>query len=57
SFKLTYFFTTHIGVSGIPPTEFYTAEDAHIAEDYVRFAFSKTDDILDEAARRLQSVK
>ncbi|KAJ1911594.1 arylformamidase [Mycoemilia scoparia] len=54
---LTYFFTTHIGVSGIPPTEFYSPENAHIAENYIRFAFCKTDDILDEAAKRLQAVK
>ncbi|KAI8865854.1 PLP-dependent transferase [Ramicandelaber brevisporus] len=57
SFKLTYFFTKQLGVSGIPPTEFYSDAHRHLAENYVRLAFCKTDDVLDEAARRLERVR
>ncbi|KAK9765887.1 arylformamidase [Basidiobolus ranarum] len=56
NYELCYFFTREIGVSCIPPTEFYCEEDRHLAENYVRFAFCKTDDILDEAAKRLLKV-
>ncbi|KAI8867967.1 PLP-dependent transferase [Ramicandelaber brevisporus] len=57
SFKLTYFFTKEIGVSGIPPTEFYSDEHRHLAEDYVRLAFCKTDEVLDEAEKRLERIR
>ncbi|KAK9766887.1 arylformamidase [Basidiobolus ranarum] len=56
NYELCYFFTREIGVSCIPPTEFYCEQDRHLAESYVRFAFCKTDDILDEAAKRLLKV-
>ncbi|KAJ1879902.1 arylformamidase, partial [Coemansia sp. S17] len=45
------------GVSGIPPTEFYSEPHKHLANDYIRFAFCKTDEGLDEAAKCLQSLK
>ncbi|OLY83504.1 putative aminotransferase [Smittium mucronatum] len=56
-FIMSYFFTTEIGVSCIPPSEFYCQEDSHLADDYVRFAFCKDDLILEEAAKRLEKVK
>ncbi|KKA18066.1 Kynurenine--oxoglutarate transaminase [Rasamsonia emersonii CBS 393.64] len=37
-FKLSWFLIKEVGVAAIPPTEFYTDENAHIAEDYLRFA-------------------
>ncbi len=40
-----------------PPTEFYTAENASIAEDYLRFAVCKPDDILETAKERLRGLK
>ncbi|PVU95576.1 hypothetical protein BB561_001717 [Smittium simulii] len=57
SFELCYFFTVKIGISCIPPTEFYSNENLHLAENYVRFAFCKTDDVFEETARRLQAIK
>ncbi|KAF5695844.1 aminotransferase [Fusarium denticulatum] len=37
-FKLAWFLIQEIGVAAIPPTEFYTPNNAHLAEDYIRFA-------------------
>ncbi|KAJ1952028.1 arylformamidase [Linderina pennispora] len=57
NFKLVYFFIKYFGVSGIPPTEFYSAPHKELANDYVRFAFCKTDEGLEEAAVCLQKIK
>ncbi|KAJ1734979.1 arylformamidase [Coemansia biformis] len=57
NFKLAYFFIKEFGVSGIPPTEFYSDAHKALAVDYIRFAFCKTDEVLEEAARRLQKLK
>ncbi|KAJ2704008.1 arylformamidase [Coemansia spiralis] len=57
NFKLVYYFIREFGVSGIPPTEFYSEAHKDLAKDYIRFAFCKTDEGLEEAARRLQKVK
>ena len=43
------------GVAVIPPSAFYCSENKKLAENYVRFAFCKTDDLLLEAAERLKS--
>ena len=56
-FKLAWFLIMEIGVAAIPPTEFYTVENAHVAEDYLRFAVCKEDDILDKAKERLRGLK
>ncbi|KAJ2648005.1 arylformamidase [Coemansia sp. RSA 1287] len=57
NFKLVYFFIKEFGVSGIPPTEFYSAEHKALANDYIRFAFCKTDEGLEDASKRLQKLK
>ncbi|KAJ2780999.1 arylformamidase [Coemansia javaensis] len=57
NFKLAYYFTKEFGVSGIPPAEFYSPAHKDIAGDYIRFAFCKTDEGLDECAQRLQKLK
>ncbi|KAJ2722225.1 arylformamidase [Coemansia sp. Benny D115] len=57
NFKLVYFFIKEFGVSGIPPTEFYSDEHKDLAKDYVRFAFCKTDKGMEQAAERLQKLK
>ncbi|KAJ1662816.1 arylformamidase [Coemansia sp. RSA 1813] len=57
NFKLVYFFIKEFGVSGIPPTEFYSDPHKDLAKDYIRFAFCKTDEGLDEAEKRLQKLK
>ncbi|KAJ2451735.1 arylformamidase [Coemansia sp. RSA 2336] len=57
NFKLVYFFIKEFGVSGIPPTEFYSDEHKPLANDYIRFAFCKTDQGLEDASKRLQKLK
>ncbi|KAJ1856774.1 arylformamidase [Coemansia sp. RSA 1822] len=57
NFKLVYFFIKEFGVSGIPPTEFYSAAHKALANDYIRFAFCKTDEGLEDASKRLQKLK
>lgn len=44
-------------MAAIPPTEFYTDENAHIAEDYLRFAVCKNDDVLELAKERLRGLR
>ncbi|KAJ3474136.1 hypothetical protein NLG97_g9974 [Lecanicillium saksenae] len=46
-----------VGVAAIPPTEFYTDENAHLAEDYIRFAVCKEDAVLEEAKNKLRGLK
>ncbi|CBF81543.1 hypothetical protein AN5616.2 [Aspergillus nidulans FGSC A4] len=56
-FKLCWFLIHEVGVAAIPPTEFYTDANAHIAEDYLRFAVCKEDDVLETAKERLRGLK
>lgn len=56
-FKMAWFLIMEIGVAAIPPTEFYTAENEHLAEDYLRFAVCKNDDVLETAKERLRGLK
>lgn len=55
-FRLAWFLIRELGVAAIPPTEFYTDANAHLAEDYIRFAVCKDDAVLDEAKRRLRGL-
>ena len=54
-------FTRHlikeIGVACIPPESFYSQEHAHIGHGYVRFAFCKSDEMLQEAGERLARLR
>lgn len=56
-FKMSWFLIMELGVAAIPPTEFYTDERAHLAEDWMRFAVCKNDDVLDMAKERLRGLK
>lgn len=56
-FKLAWFLIHEVGVAAIPPTEFYTDTNAWIAEDYMRFAVCKEDEILETAKERLRGLK
>lgn len=56
-FKLAYWLIKEFGVVAIPPTEFYTKKNEHIAENYLRFAVCKDDYLLTEAVERLQRLK
>ena len=46
--------TEAIGVAAIPPSPFYSEPHQPLADQLVRFTFCKTDELLEEAARRLQ---
>ncbi|NRD56533.1 aminotransferase class I/II-fold pyridoxal phosphate-dependent enzyme [Corallococcus exiguus] len=45
---------TEVGVAGIPPSVFYGPEHRHLGQRFARFAFCKTEGVLDEAVRRLR---
>ena len=49
-------FTRQVGVAAIPPSPFYSEAHQHLTDNLARFTFCKTDDLLDEAARRLQAA-
>lgn len=56
-FKLAWFLIQEVGVAAIPPTEFCTEANAHIAQDYIRFAVCKSDEVLEDAKTRLRGLK
>ncbi|KKK20072.1 putative kynurenine aminotransferase [Aspergillus rambellii] len=56
-FKLCWFLIHEVGVAAIPPTEFYTDGNSHIAENYLRFAVCKEDEVLETAKERLRGLK
>ncbi len=56
-FKLSWFLIQEVGVAAIPPTEFYTDANAHIGEDWLRFAVCKENEILEQAKERLRGLK
>ncbi len=49
--------TREIGVAAIPPSHFYCPEHRSTMRNFVRFCFCKTDEMLEEAAERLQVLK
>lgn len=49
--------TTEVGVAAIPPGAFYSERHRNLAGELVRFAFCKSDAVLDEAAKRLRAIK
>ena len=56
-FKMMWFIIMELGVAAIPPTEFYTAENAHLGENWLRFAVCKNDDVLEGAKDRLRGLR
>lgn len=53
--RVSRWLTTDIGVTSIPCSVFYSEENRY--DDFIRFAFCKTDDILQEASERLKKLK
>jgi N-succinyldiaminopimelate aminotransferase len=45
---------TQVGVAAIPPSVFYSPEHKKLGQGFARFAFCKTDGVLDEGVRRLR---
>lgn len=56
-FKLSWFLIMELGLAAVPPTEFYTEQNAHLAENYLRFAVCKNDDVLDAGKERLKGLR
>jgi aspartate/methionine/tyrosine aminotransferase len=49
--------TREVGVAAIPPSPFYSEPHRDLTDNLARFTFCKTDDLLEEAARRLQAMR
>lgn len=56
-FRLAYWLINELGVVSIPPTEFYIKEHEHVAENLLRFALCKDNDVLEKAVVRLRELK
>lgn len=56
-FKTCYWLAKEIGVCAIPPSEFYMKEHRAMASHFARFAFCKTDEVLEQAAHRLRNLQ
>ncbi|KAL9099308.1 MAG: hypothetical protein Q9163_005176 [Psora crenata] len=56
-FKLAWFLIMELGVAAIPPSEFYTPANQGLAEDWLRFAVCKDDEVLEGAKKRLRELK
>ncbi len=54
--EFTRYLTKEIGVACIPPESFYGQEHAHIGHGYVRFAFCKSDEMLQQVKERLTKL-
>jgi N-succinyldiaminopimelate aminotransferase len=54
--EFTRYLTKEIGVACIPPESFYGQEHSHIGQGYVRFAFCKSDEMLQEVKERLTKL-
>jgi N-succinyldiaminopimelate aminotransferase len=54
--EFTRYLTKDIGVACIPPESFYSPEHAHIGHGYVRFAFCKSDEMLQQTGERLAKL-
>ncbi len=54
--EFTRYLIKEIGVACIPPETFYGPEHAHIGRNYVRFAFCKSDELLQQVKERLTKL-
>lgn len=56
-FRLAYFLIMEFGIASIPPSAFYSPENEHLGQDYLRFSVCKNDDVLEAAKARLMNLK
>jgi N-succinyldiaminopimelate aminotransferase len=47
----------NVGVAGIPPESFYSPQHRNIGQGYIRFAFCKSDDLLQQVKERLANLR
>jgi N-succinyldiaminopimelate aminotransferase len=52
-FSFCNYLATEVGVAAIPPSAFYSAQNKSLGQTYVRFAFCKTMETLEQAKERL----
>jgi aspartate/methionine/tyrosine aminotransferase len=45
-----------VGVAAIPPSPFFSEPHKYLVENLARFCFCKTDEMLEEAVRRLETA-
>ncbi len=57
SMAFTEFLASEVGIACIPPGSFYSDDHRHIGNKHVRFAYCKTDDILEAACDKLATLK
>ena len=55
--EFTRYLTKEIGVACIPPETFYSQEHAYIGKGYVRFAFCKSDELLEQVKERFIKLR
>ena len=46
-----------VGVATIPPSVFFSKEHRHLGQKYIRFAFCKTPELLEQAGKRLVALQ
>jgi kynurenine aminotransferase len=56
-FKLCWFLIQTIGVATILPSEFYSDNNAHMGENFLRFAICKEDHVLEVAKERVRALR
>lgn len=56
-FNVCRYLTSVVGVAALPMSAFYSEENAHIGQKYARFAFCKTEAVLEAARLKLLNVK
>lgn len=54
-YRFTKWMIKNVGVQGIPPSVFYSAEHKELIEDYVRYCFFKKDENLQKAEQILKN--
>jgi len=56
-FNVCRYLTSVVGVAALPMSAFYSEENSHIGQSFARFAFCKTDAILEAARVKLKQLK
>ncbi|CAG8632231.1 2840_t:CDS:1, partial [Scutellospora calospora] len=56
-FKVCYWLAKEIGIIATPPSEYYSQEHKYLIEDFVRFAFCKSNETLELAVKALNKLK
>jgi N-succinyldiaminopimelate aminotransferase len=55
--EFTQYLIQEIGIAGIPPETFYGSDHRQFGQEYIRFAFCKSDDMLHQVKERLLKLR